>query len=270
VTTAQPHPVVAPAPGQLPASLLWGVDAAACGVLGVRSLRHRSAALELCSRQTLKSGSVRAVYDVIAANWRCCRTARPVSGSVENWRWRTPKLDIAARNTSPEVMLERAIVAACERKGRTDWSNQVPVASGIAGAFGERRRAIDLVREVGPGSFEFVELKIASDTPLYAAFEIIGYVCIWLLSRCDPRALPSPILKARRIAAKVLAPNSYYTRYALGPLERQLDYELSALGEAFGVDLGLAFEAFEDELGRSPFTDRRLAELLSGRRSLEA
>jgi len=38
-------------------------------------------------------------------------------------------LDLAANNTSPELRLERAVVASCGE----NWSNQMPVASGLVG-----------------------------------------------------------------------------------------------------------------------------------------
>jgi hypothetical protein len=267
--TSEPAGIpLAPIADPLPTSLLVGVDAAVCDLLGIRSLRHRSAALELCARPSLPSGAVAAAYDVIAANWRRCRVTRPITGSTQNWRWRDPKLDIATHNTSPEIMLERAIVGACERRGRADWANQVPIASGVASSSGERRRAIDLVRQAGPEWFELVELKVDSDTPLYAAFEIISYACIWLLSRGAPRTTPNPILDAKRIEANVLAPESYFRRFKLAPLASQLSAEISALGAVHGVTLSFAFERFKDELGRPPFTDAGLMRLLDERRPI--
>lgn len=48
------------------------------------------------------------------------------------------------------------------------------------------RRAIDLVHRIAPGHFEFIELKTGSNTPLYAAFEILGYGLSWCLARQHP------------------------------------------------------------------------------------
>ena len=70
-----------------------------------------------------------------------------------------------------------------EQAGRVDWSNQVPIISGIAGSSAYKRRAVDLVRCLPDGGFNFVELKVASDTPLYAAIEVLNYGLLWLLSR---------------------------------------------------------------------------------------
>ena len=251
-----------------PASLLEGVDAAICQRLGIRHLGHKSALLELSTRSAFPTGTVEATYSRIASNWQRCREAGTGSPSAANWRWRVPQLAISEHNTSPEVRLERALIAACERLGRSDWSNQVPVASGVAGAKAERRRAIDLVHERSPGRFELVELKVGSDTPLYAAFEIIGYTCIWLLSRLEPPAPDNPLLAAKEIDAVVLAPTAFYAPYQLETLRLQLDNDLQRLGREHGVGLSFRFDAFPDNLASPPWTDQQLAHLVDARRSV--
>ena len=158
------------------------------------------------------------------------------------------------------------MVLACERLGRSDWSNQVPVASGIAGGKAERRRAIDLVHLRSPEHFELVELKVASDTPLYAAFEIIGYACIWLMSRHKPTAPDNPLLAASAIDAVVLAPAAFYAPYRLHALSLQLDDDLQRLGRKHGVKLSFRFEAFPDHLARPPWKDEELLHMLDARR----
>lgn len=143
-----------------PRSLLDGVDAAICETLSISSLSHRSALLQLCRSGKIPSGAVAAAYAQISANWQACRGLLPMSASRQNWRWREPQLGIAERNTSPEVLLERAIVAACERHGRKDWSNQVPVASGVAGVHTDQPQAFtalaDQVQLAGNG--EWIEV----------------------------------------------------------------------------------------------------------------
>lgn len=242
----------------VPGSLLAGMEKAVCATIGVRSLRHRSALLELTERDILPTGVVEAAYKMVARNWKACR-AQGNPTSRENWRWRAPQLAISGHNTSPEVVLERALIAACERAGRLTWANQVPVASGVAGPSRERRRAIDLVCEKGRDWFEFIELKVASDTPLYAAIEIIGYTCIWLVSR---EGAVGALLAARRIDAVVLAPQSYYARYRLNPLQNLLHQELQFLGQQNGVELSFSFQSFPDVLMRRPFDDEHLLSLL--------
>lgn len=251
-----------------PPKLLDGVETAVCEILGIRRLKHRSALLELSQLDLIAGGVVTAIFEQIARNWLACRALRPDGGSPQNWRWRKPQLSIAGHNTSPEVMLERALAIACELQGRTDWANQVPVASGIWGPYGGGARAIDLVSQTGPKAFQLVELKVASDTPLYAAVEIIAYTSLWLLTRAESRTADNALLNADQIEAVVLAPESYYTRYRIEPLQRRLDEEMAILAQAHGVKLGFAFEAVDDALVRPPFEDKRLMHLLDHRRRL--
>jgi hypothetical protein len=237
------------------------VNAAVCQHLGIRHLGHKSALLKLSKKKAFPAGTVDAAYSRIASNWQRCREAGRGSLSAANWRWHDPQTSISDHNKSPEVQLERALM----RLGRSDWSNQVPVASGIAGAMAERRRAIDLVHERSPGHFELVELKVVSDTPLYAAFEIIGYTCIWLLSRLKLPASDNSLLAAKAIDAVVLAPTAFYAPYQLDTLRLQLNDDLRRLGREHGVALSFRFDAFSDQLASPPWTDEELAHLLDAR-----
>jgi len=248
-------------------SLLADLGPAVCRVLNIASLRHRSALFELGRREEIPPGSVNAAFSIIAANWARCKASTNSVVSRANWRWRAPQLTFATHNRSPEVGLERAIVNACERSNRDDWSNQVPVASGVAGSSQDHHRAIDLIQQRGPGHFEFIELKVASDNPLYAAFEIIGYVCIWLLSRSEAAVeARGALLAADHIEARVLAPAAYYGRYRLSALQQQLDAELRALGSSAGVRLGFRLDvlpaSFVPQLG---YDDAALLALLDAR-----
>lgn len=254
------------APG-LPLSLFEGVEAATCEILGIASLRHRSALHALGRSDQLPRGSVAAALDRIAANWKACAEAGQGSVSQQNWRWWEPQSFIGAANRSPEVILERAIVNACVAAGRRDWSNQIPVASGVVGPSGEKRRAIDLVQKIGEGHFAFIELKVASDTPLYAAFEIISYVGVWLQSRSGARQ--TDLLSATCIDARVLAPSEYYARYELGALEPLLDEELKAYGARHGVKLSFGFETLPQSFTPlQKYTDAEIFALLGGRQPL--
>lgn len=167
----------APTP-TMPASLVDGVDTLVAKKLGVTNLRHRSALRKLPAM--LPDDLVNAIADRVTYNWATSGAAERVGLSRENWRWRAPQLGVNTANSSAEVMLERAIVNSDDRSGRRQWANQIPVASGLVIGAGDRRRAIDLVCECAHGHFEFIELKIASDTPLYAAVEIISYAAVWL------------------------------------------------------------------------------------------
>ena len=267
------RPVPEPLPPGVPRSLFDGVDAAVCAVLGVArltiaNLKHRSALHDLGRLEQVPPGSVAAALDTIASNWERCARAGLGSASRENWRWCEPQTYInKEKNRSAEVVLERAIVTAFHAAHREDWANQVPVASGVVRSSAERRRAIDLVHERGDGHYEFIELKIASDTPLYAAFEIISYVGVWLLSRNDECG--KPLLEARRIDARVLAPAAYYAPFSLGRIEQILNQELRDYGARYGTALSFGFEVLPDGFEPLPgYENADVIQLIDGRRPL--
>lgn len=266
------RPAVEPVACELPRSLFDGVDAAVCAVLGsaglrIASLKHRSALHALGRLAQVPPGSVAAALNAIAANWERRARGGPGSASQENWRWCKPQTFISKQNRSAEVVLERAIATAFHAAHREDWANQVPVASGVVRSSAERRRAIDLVHQRGEGHYEFIELKVASDTPLYAAFEIINYVGVWLLSRKD--GCGKPLLEAKRIDARVLAPAAYYAPFSLGPIEQILDQELREYGARYGADLSFGFEVLTDGFEALPgYENADVITLVDGRRPL--
>ncbi len=204
------------AEGAASLSLFGGVDERAADLLQVASIKHRSAIQRLSRTPPAPfdgAGLVRGLFEVVAEKWLQCVEALAGVPSRENWRWFDPKCDHAAHNSSPEVTLERALVSAARSQGRDDWSNQVPIASGMIAGGGDRRRAIDLVHRRGPDAFDFVELKVRSDNPLYAAVEVLKYGFVWLLSR-EHRALlgyrGKAVVEASDVRLSVLAPHSYY------------------------------------------------------------
>ncbi len=112
-------------------------------------------------------------FRVAVASLRHCSRGLPSTGrglseerrsrSARNLQWREPQLLMSDRNRSPEVTLERALMDACVSLKRHDWTNQVPLVSGLEGPDSHRRRAIDLVHRRDDRSIEFVELKVSSD-----------------------------------------------------------------------------------------------------------
>jgi hypothetical protein len=208
------------------------------------------------------------IYRTLSDNYACGSPAAHRKASSENWRWPRPQTQIATDNRSPEVMLERAIAAVAHRAGSVAWANQVPVASGLVGKNADRRRAIDLVHRCAPHRFEFIELKIHSDTPFYAAIEIIGYGCLWLLTRANLATRPSAILEATHVDLKVLAPSPYYASYELSGLEGARDQGCRTLGETQCVTVTFAFEALDRRLmGPVSMDDAALLATLDGRTS---
>lgn len=237
----------------LPRSLLDGVEPALVELLNITRLRHRSALQSLPSVDgTLL---VETIYRAIADNYRRGDAAANKDRSLENWRWQCLQTKISPANRSPEVVVERAIAKACAELKRTDWANQVPVASGLIVGTRDGRRAIDLVRMRGKRHFEFIELKIASDTPLYAAVEIITYGCLWLIAREDRPARECVLLDANRLDLRVLAPPGYYARYTLTQLEAALDKGVRTLADRHNVYVSFAFDILDERIRPNAIPD---------------
>ncbi len=228
---------------RLPSPLVEGVEKAVVDLLGINSTNHRSALYKLGA--VGGPALVEIVFQQIRVNYDVCGASARKDRSRENWRWPSLQPQICAHNCSPEVAVERAIAAACARMGRTDWANQVPVASGLIEGTRDGRRAIDLVRRRGERHFEIIELKIKTNTPLSAAVEIIGYGCLWIIARGDRPARPSKLLDADRIDLRVLAPRAYYSPFALSDLDAALNTGVSALGLRHGAALSFAFEQLD-------------------------
>jgi hypothetical protein len=76
------------------------------------------------------------------------------------------------------------------------------------------------VHNLAHGVWEFIELKVNSDTPLYAAMEILQYGLLFLFSRHHQQELQydtsKELLQATQIHLKVLAPSRYYTSNRAG------------------------------------------------------
>ena len=148
------------------------------------------------------------------------RTDHPPS--KENWRSEA-QTTLNPQNRSPEVLLERAIAILGQREILEGWFNQVPVASGLVNDSADKRAAIDLVRHQDDKA-EFVELKWESDTPAYAAFEILQYGLAYLFSYVNREAFKytrKPLMNVKEVSLRVLAPQVYYA-----------DSDLTWLGEA--------------------------------------
>jgi hypothetical protein len=134
------------------------------------------------------------------------------------------------------------------------------------------------VHKDGEARFEFVELKIDSDTPVFAAIEILVYGLLWLLSRRDRELLgyqSNPILDAETLRLSVLAPGTYYPGCPIAPLSRAINEGLHTLGPRFGISMDFRFTAFPAEFYWSSqpgdprkACGRELIDLLDGREDL--
>lgn len=238
-----PHISVEKRPG-----MLHGIDSLINSAFGLkRAYDCKTSALILSANPIALDGAalLQTLYEQIVSNWdgSKCR-------SRQLWR-SIPKTAIAARNTSPEKTLEKAIV-----NWVPGWFNQIPTASGLLTAVEEKHRNVDLGHFVAPGHLELIELKVGlnADTPLKAAFEMAGYALLYCFARAYrvPLSLQEEnlILQAHRIDLKVLAPKEVYQGYSLKWLESSLDAgfrEFSNRHFADALELHFSFESFSED-----------------------
>jgi hypothetical protein len=148
----------------------------------------------------------------------------PSSTARSNWIWRSTITEYS--ESRAEVRLERKIVEAA---GADTWSFQMSTMSGIFGDGSHQRRAIDLVHKAGPNEYAFIELKIGSNNPVFAAFEILGYGLAYCQARrhADVHSTPSThdVLRARKIQLIVLAPFDWYCFHARGQANQLFNLE---------------------------------------------
>jgi hypothetical protein len=186
---------------------------------------------------------LKAMLICLEANWTI--SPRRLAGkrpSVQNWRFQ-PKLTIAAHNESPEKTLEKAIVNNPHLVG---WVNQVPTASGLFDQHSDKHRNVDLVRRLEPRRYEFIELKVGSDTPHYAALEILLYAALYIFSRLhytEAEKQAQELLQAEMIHLRVLAPQAYYrSGVNLGELTLPLNEGLQAIIKTRNLDWQMDFK----------------------------
>jgi hypothetical protein len=209
--------------------------------------RHKSAAIDLSSRRMPITGTtefLQASYTKIHRNWLTARKDGYFNPSKENWRWKR-HLELSVANKSPELRLERAIVAACGE----NWSNQMPTASELVGPAIDKRAAVDLVFRESLTSYSLMELKVGSNTPLFAAIEILmyGLLLVWSKEHMEELGYEvqrQPVLGATTIMLGTLAPARYYSTYSLQNIGNSLSNGLAKFGENFGLELNFEFSKF--------------------------
>ena len=144
--------------------------------------------------------------------------------------------------------MQKWSISACKC---TEWTNQMPTASGLVTS-GERQRNIDLAHFRDVREFELIELKVESDTPLFAAIEILKNGITYLYSRRHREELgyresDQAPLWADVIHLRVLAPTGYFHGYNFGWLERFLNRSLAALVDPMldgSLRIDFSFERF--------------------------
>ncbi|MBL1430221.1 MAG: hypothetical protein COA60_001645 [Robiginitomaculum sp.] len=164
------------------------------------------------------------MYARIRRNW----TGRKPSSS--NWKLRRPS-ELNPNNRSAEVLLERAIVILSKRGLLDNWYNQMPIASGLLDSSSDKRAAIDWVH-IEQERLELIELKWASDTPLYAIFEILRYALAYLFCFTNRELFDFqdlPTMNITQIKLTTLAPHEYYSYCDLSWLAAALNPVINAL-----------------------------------------
>ncbi len=226
--------------------LFLGVEAKLSEVFSGKSYRHKSLLLKHRKAepdQALAAGLVRSIYDTVRDNFLGILAKKTKDPSRQNWRMRKTWPSFDPANKPREVGLERTFVKACVDAERSDWWNQVPIASGLINPTAAKRCAIDLVHHRGPEAFDFVELKLGSNTPLYAAVEILQYGFIWLLSRrAFAEPAPGTMLHASDVRLSVLAPDSFYQGVGYREFQAGANEALKQIAADHSVTMTFTFD----------------------------
>lgn len=173
------------------------------------------------------SGAILKILELLANHVKELRYNQDTSD------WKLARaLEIADRNKSLEKRLEKCVVQASEEHNQK-WFNQIPVCNSF---FGGSPRRIDLVRQKTEYDFDFVELKFGdqqnrwgSDTPLYAALEIVTYGIFFAIARLL-QLIPTafPLRAAKNVRLTVLAPEGWYSRFGNTRQIRRLGKEFNS------------------------------------------
>lgn len=164
--------------------------------------------------------------------------------------WRA-KVPIAA-DGNIEVGVERRVA---ELGGPDEWTCQMPTLSGFFGSAAHKRRSIDLVQRIGPAFYRLIELKVGSDTPLYALFELLGYGLTYLHARRHGHhgSGKHDVMDAKRLELLILAPDDWYRFRRRGAAQAHT-FDLSWLSDSIGqaisalaspLQVQIRFERFE-------------------------
>jgi hypothetical protein len=226
---------------------------------------HKKACQKLSSKQPLEFDACLLIKDICKE----IEEAQRRKPSNKNWCWRKNE---SYDTKSPEVRLERNLIKRLD----TTWANQVPTSSGLVDEHLDKTRNIDLVHWCEDGWYEFIELKVESNTPLFAAMEILQYGTLYIFSRDHRDELryrphENPLLWGKGVHLRVLAPDDYYkykdrgnqhlTTYELEWLEGKINEGLHAfLAEPKrDFDMTFSFERFtsQEDLLKDPLNNRK-------------
>lgn len=221
----------------------------------------KTRAIKLCSRPSaplILPTTIRRFYESMN-----CDGWKQSVGSNWIWRYKEP-----GETKSEEVLLERAVAIMDNNL----WACQMSTSSGVEGPNLHRRRAIDLVRSFGSRQYAFVELKVDSDNPLYAAFEILGYALSYLHAKAKSKANARrgsgnhDVFDATHIELTILGPEKWYS-YGRRGGNKKYKYELDWLA----VEITESLNVFsKSELSNAPSFSMKFREFSGNSRDQQA
>jgi hypothetical protein len=223
--------------------------------LSVVDLKHRGAAIER-SKAPLQALDGVAMVSALCACLDGPWWQQEASSRGRNWVWRDKVPPYLTE--SREVALERRLAQRSSER----WTCQMSTSSGLRLGVRDSRRAIDIVQRSQENEYRFIELKVGSDQPLYATFEVLGYGLLYLLARQHGRRGDGrhDVMAASRIELVVLGPDSWFSykessggpvsRFGFESLQERINEGLAAEVRARGCDglneMSLRFVVFHD------------------------
>jgi len=197
----------------------------------------KARAMELSRHQpqgTISSASIKNLFESLA-----CDGWKGQTGT--NWVWHDRVEMPSVKNSSDEVLLERAVAVRDVKK----WTYQMSTSSGLQIIQGRTRRvnlnsrrAIDLVRCLRARHYAFVELKVGSDNPLFAAFEILGYALAYLHARANgwTGTREPDVFDAEHVELTILGHKDWY-EYGKGGPNKRVEFKLDWLAKEIETSL---------------------------------
>jgi hypothetical protein len=193
------------------------------------------------------------LWEKIESNWKAVDPINQRGGGASNWRWKLLPSINYEENESPETRLEKALALALKRDR---WANQIPTSSGLISSTSDRKRNIDVAHWDGDTTLTLIELKIASDTLLFAAFEIILNSLLLCLARkyATQIKMVDPVWsKATKAHLRVVAPAAFYRdgdkARSLGWFEEKLSAAVSGFGSKLPpparLEMDFGFRVFD-------------------------
>lgn len=251
-------------------SLFDGTDKLICDAMGVQHRDHlnhktlRNKALSDDKAFSLVNG----LYGQMMANF----PGTPASQSKKLWCCRR-ETKIGDGNESQETLLEKAVAMLAHECHMPGWFNQCPVASGIVASDGDRRSDVDLVH-LSDGEARLIELKWASNTPVYALFQILEYGLAYILARLHTRELQLEkrrLMHVKKIALEVIGPYEFFKderRAYLFALMDKAVAKFAAEKTGGALSMSLCALSFPAEFICIPFADGREVKEICGNRVL--